>query len=137
MERTSSRFNPDQGNGRWENREFVDSDRVPDAGGIKQEIHSSTLLSEEKLNRVEVQIFGQNYHIVGNENPDRVYALAQVVDRKMKEIAEHGKGISPLKIAILAALNICDEMLSIQENHQDIALKGEKLISLLSEVIEG
>lgn len=89
------------------------------------------------MNRVEVQIFGQDYNIVGNDNPARVQRLAELVDMKMREIADYTKGISPLKIAILAALNICDEMVSIQEDHENIALKGEKLISLLSEVIDG
>jgi cell division protein ZapA len=88
------------------------------------------------MNRVDVQIFGQSYTIVGNDDPDRVQELARLVDTKMREIAEHSKGISPLKIAILTALNIGDDMLSAREGQDAFAQKGDKLISLLSGVIE-
>lgn len=61
--------------------------------------------------------------------------LARIVDQRMNEIAQQSKGISALKIAILAALNIADEFLKQQETEKVLADKGGRLISLLDGVV--
>jgi cell division protein ZapA len=59
---------------------------------------------------VTVEIFGQEYKIKGDADPDRMGEIARYVDAKMKE-ASHGASAGSLaKIGILAALNIADEL---------------------------
>lgn len=64
-----------------------------------------------KENKVKVEIFGSSYILKGESDVGYMQKLASYVDRKMRQIQEDTKIISPTKIAILAALNITDELL--------------------------
>jgi cell division protein ZapA len=62
----------------------------------------------EGLTRVE--IYDQIYQIKGGIQADYVKQLAAYVDSKMREIAQGSKTVDSLKVAVLAALNIVDEL---------------------------
>lgn len=83
----------------------------------------------------KVEIFGRTYMIRGDAEPEYVHRLGEYVDKKMREIAENAPTVSSLKIAILAALNICDELFkyreSMKNSDQAIDKKAEDLLSLL------
>lgn len=59
---------------------------------------------------VTVSIYDQTYHLRGQ---NRVYIerLAAVVDMKMRAVASHGTTVDSLRVAVLAALNVADELL--------------------------
>ena len=59
---------------------------------------------------VEVEIFGSTYHVRGDSNSQYLQELAALVDEKMQEVADHIKTVDRSKIAILAALNVADEL---------------------------
>jgi len=61
-------------------------------------------------NVVQVQIFGHNYTIRGEADQDYIMGVATYVDRKMREITEKLPVASLSKVAILASLNIADEL---------------------------
>jgi cell division protein ZapA len=61
-------------------------------------------------NVVNVQIFGHSYTIRGGEDQDYIMGVAAYVDRKMREITEKLPVASLSKVAILASLNIADEL---------------------------
>ncbi|MEW5977900.1 MAG: cell division protein ZapA [Acidobacteriota bacterium] len=63
----------------------------------------------------QVEIYGQSYPIKGSVDADYVGQLASYVDTKMKEIAGTSKTVDSLKVAVLAALNIADEMFQLRE----------------------
>ena len=67
----------------------------------------------DELTRVE--IYGQIYSLKGEGNQKYVQELAAYVDRKMREIAEHTTTVDSLKLAVLAAVNIADELHSTRE----------------------
>src|SRR6059036_2304180 len=56
-----------------------------------------------------VEIFGQTYNVRGEGDPDYLTELARFVDSRMREVAAQVATVDPVKIAILAALNIADE----------------------------
>lgn len=60
--------------------------------------------------RVQVSIFGHDYRVRGEADPEHIRELAAFVDRTMKEIAAGSRQVSPLRIAILAAFNIAAEL---------------------------
>jgi len=64
--------------------------------------------SPEGLTRVE--IYDQLYQIKGGIETEYVKQLASYVDSKMREIAQGSKTVDSLKVAVLAALNIVDEL---------------------------
>jgi cell division protein ZapA len=67
----------------------------------------------EGLTRVE--IYDQLYQIKGGIETEYVKQLAAYVDSKMREIAQGSKTVDSLKVAVLAALNIVDELFQERE----------------------
>ena len=58
-----------------------------------------------------VKIFGKDYPIASDQNPEYIQRLAEFVDKKMNEIAESGDSLSTSRVAVLACLNIADELM--------------------------
>jgi len=70
-------------------------------------------------NVVQVQIFGHQYTIRGEANQDYILGVAAYVDRKMREITEKLPVASLSKVAILASLNIADELFKERARNQN------------------
>ncbi|HVS33495.1 MAG TPA: cell division protein ZapA [Thermoanaerobaculia bacterium] len=87
----------------------------------------------------EVEIFGQTYSVRGEGDPDYLMELARVVDARMREVAAQVATVDPLKIAILAALNIADEFSRYRKQREDAAgiwvEKTEEISERLGKVI--
>jgi cell division protein ZapA len=62
------------------------------------------------MERVQVEIFGQVYSIKGGNDPAYMRDLAAFVDGKMKEIEKGTGTVDPLRVAILTAITITDEL---------------------------
>jgi cell division protein ZapA len=58
-----------------------------------------------------VTIFGRTYHLRGGDEPGHLTELADLVDEKMREVADATGTADTLKVAILASLNIADDYL--------------------------
>ena len=63
-----------------------------------------------KGQQVRVTIFGMEYTLKSEENPQFIVELANYLNEQMTEISERSPTNSALKIAILAALNITDDL---------------------------
>ena len=64
---------------------------------------------------VPVFISGQRYPIRSTLEPAYIVELAAYVEEKMKAAAEAGTAHDTLRLAVLAALNIADEMFRCRE----------------------
>jgi len=58
---------------------------------------------------VTVEIYDQTYHLSG-QDPDHIRELAARVDAKMRSVAAQGRTVDSLRVAVLAALNLADEL---------------------------
>jgi len=58
---------------------------------------------------VTVEIYDQLYHLSG-QDPEHIRELAARVDAKMRAVAAQGKTADSLRVAVLAALNLADEL---------------------------
>src|SRR5579863_4779758 len=56
-----------------------------------------------------VSIYDQAYHLTG-QNPAHIHKLAELVDSKMRAVASQGRTVDSLRVAVLAALNLADEL---------------------------
>jgi cell division protein ZapA len=65
-------------------------------------------------NQLRVNIFGAEYVLKATENQEEIKKIAEYVDQKMKEIDRSQAISSNVKIAILAALNIAEELFQNQ-----------------------
>jgi len=76
--------------------------------------------------KIRVNIFGSEYVLKASENEEYIINIAKYVDEKMRLIDKSNNINSKSKVAILAALNIAEEL--IQERDY-----REKLIDQLNE----
>ena len=82
-----------------------------------------------------VEIFGQTYNVRGEGDPNYLTELARLVDSRMRDVAAEVATVDPLKIAILAALNIADEFSRYRKEHGGWIEKTEEISDRLSKVI--
>lgn len=94
---------------------------------------------EGKLNTISVNIFGVEYKIVGDMDPEHYEKLARYVDEKMWEISEGSNIVSSTKVAVLTALNIANELFLERDaksgDMETVEEKTTRLISILDKYI--
>jgi cell division protein ZapA len=86
-----------------------------------------------ETNYVTVEIYDQVYHLSG-QDPDHVRELAARVDAKMRAVSSHGRTVDSLRVAVLAALNLADE-LTQASGAQPGHARAVSLHGLLDEVL--
>jgi cell division protein ZapA len=69
---------------------------------------------------VSVEIYDQIYTLRGTD-PEYIEHLARVVDAKMRAVAEHSNTVDSLRVAVLASLNIADELLCLRERFRTLS----------------
>jgi len=88
---------------------------------------------------VRVEIYDQTYHLRGSD-PKYIAALAEYVDAKMRLIGQQAATVDSLRLAVLAALNIADELHVLKRKYDSIASdyneRAEQLAGALDEVLQ-
>jgi cell division protein ZapA len=69
---------------------------------------------------VKVEIYNQTYNIRGDGNSEYIIQLAEFVDRRMREVASSTLTVDSLKVAILAALHIADELHQLKRVYEQM-----------------
>jgi len=77
--------------------------------------------NERQTTSVTVEIYDQTYHLRGHD-PEYIRMLAGMVDSKMHAVAAQGTTVDSLRVAVLAALNVADELATLAEKYR--ALSG-------------
>ena len=85
----------------------------------------------------DVEIFGSSYHVRGDKDPELLQELAGLVDGKMREIAQQVSTVDTAKIAILAALNIADELMQCRKQQEGERVAIQDKVTRLAERLEG
>jgi cell division protein ZapA len=86
---------------------------------------------------VDVEIYGAFYPVRGEHDREYLEKLAGVVDHKMREIGSHVPTVDTGKIAILAALNLADELLQCTKQQEgERVLIMEKVAELTGELTQ-
>ncbi|MEO0142827.1 MAG: cell division protein ZapA [candidate division WOR-3 bacterium] len=91
-------------------------------------------------NEVIVNIFGNDYRIVSEDmDVERIKKIAEIVDKKMREIHRDFPLPSTTKIAVLACLNLVDEYIQREEQFNrklvDLEQRINSLILKIDEAI--
>ncbi len=91
-----------------------------------------------------VEIYDQIYQLRGTD-PAHIERLASVVDSKMRAVSAHGQTVDSLRVAVLAALNIADELLALRARYEALSTSAAQiqmkaragsLMGMLDEVLE-
>lgn len=78
--------------------------------------------------RVEVEIFGEYYTLKGDSSPEKLIMLSHYVNSKMKALSGLNPRLSRTQTAVLAALNIAEELKRLQDEHDNLVriIESEK-----------
>ena len=76
--------------------------------------------SRPENDAIAVDIYDQIYHLRGTDAA-YIEQLATVVDGKMRAVASQGGTVDSLRVAVLASLNIADELECLRERYAALA----------------
>jgi cell division protein ZapA len=80
-------------------------------------------LSGDKKNKITVDIYGQQYTIVGAESSSHIRLVASMVDDKMREISSKNPHLDTSKLAVLTAVNAVHDYLKLKDEMDQLQLE--------------
>ena len=94
-------------------------------------------MEEEKKSLVRVSIFGHEYTVKAPADPEYIKKVAEYVSERMKEVEEGLASDQTIsRIAILAAMNIADELFANKKSSSEVSVNFENRIQSLVEYID-
>ncbi len=100
-------------------------------------------MTTELDSRVYVDILGETFTIRGDAEPGYIAEVARLVDLRMRDLKAAFPSINRHKIAVLAAINLADELLQErshcheQDYTQSFLERTRQLITMLDEGLVG
>ena len=85
---------------------------------------------------IQVEVFGQRLNLQGEGEEAYFHELAGYVDAQMRNLAQQTPTSTPTKLAILAAINITDQLLRQERQRQTGDAEFERRTQTLVETIE-
>ena len=89
---------------------------------------------------MKLDIYGQTYNLSVEENEEYLQELAAYVDQKMHSVSEAARTVDSVKVAVLAALNIADELFIARAREEKLRgplrKRVERCVSLVERAIE-
>lgn len=87
----------------------------------------------DRESTVWVSILGQEYPVRADADADYIREIAAFVDARMRLIQQSDPERPALKVAILSALNLTDELFALRREKQDLAERYERKVRELTE----
>lgn len=70
--------------------------------------------------KVIVEIYGEKHVVRGGDSPEHIQKVAHEVDKKMRLIAQRIPRLAVHQVAVLAALNLADELEKLREEQETL-----------------
>lgn len=91
----------------------------------------------DESNQVKISIFGQEYSVKAPADETYIKKIAEYLDEKMREVQSgFSTTQSSTRIAILAGMNITDELFTAKQSGELESSDAEQKISSLIELID-
>ncbi|NQD64994.1 cell division protein ZapA [Bacillus haikouensis] len=84
-------------------------------------------MSEEQKSRTTVDIYGQQYTIVGTESTSQIRFVCSKVDDKMREINSMNPSLDTGKLAVLTAVNAVNDYIKLKEQFEELEREIKRL----------
>ena len=85
---------------------------------------------------IRVEIYNQTYNIRSDGDSEYIAQLAEFVDARMREISSGTLTVDSLKVAILAALHIADELHRLKRLHVQAASQLASRSAVCGEMLD-
>ena len=92
---------------------------------------------------VKVRVLDREYAFAsqGEEMDERLQHVARLVDEKMREVRGTSRTLTPMQIAVLAGLELVDELLRMRQDvsavEEDISQRANRLTESLGQLLRG
>ena len=81
----------------------------------------------EFKNRINVTINDQNYTILGEDDPERIRYVADLVDGKIRELGRRNAGLDSVRKSVLTAVNVMHELVLLEEENARLREEIQRL----------
>jgi len=88
------------------------------SSGVGRTINKGSMEGSNNSPTIRVEIYNQTYNIRSDGDTEYIIQLAEFVDSRMREISSGTLTVDSLKVAILAALHIADELHRLKNMHE-------------------
>ena len=88
------------------------------SSGFGRVINKGSMEASTSSPTIRVEIYNQTYNIWSDGDTEYIIQLAEFVDSRMREISSGTLTVDSLKVAILAALHIADELHRLKNMHE-------------------
>jgi len=88
------------------------------SSGFGRVINKGSMEASTSSPTIRVEIYNQTYNIRSDGDTEYIIQLAEFVDSRMREISSGTLTVDSLKVAILAALHIADELHRLKNMHE-------------------
>lgn len=89
---------------------------------------------------MKVEIFDQAYNIQTDGDESRLRRVASFLDEKMRAVAESTRQVDSTRVAVLAALNIADELFTLRTRQEEVEgplrRRVERCVRLVERTLE-
>lgn len=86
--------------------------------GTGQTLSKGSMDTTTTTPTIRVEIYNQTYNIRSDGDTEYIIQLAEFVDSRMREISSGTLTVDSLKVAILAALHVADELHRLKHLHE-------------------
>lgn len=97
-------------------------------------------MSSTHASVVHVKIYDREYSLRTTGDPERLQALCHNLDRLMREVATASGSIDTLKVAILAAITVADDLdrarEALRQVDESLSRRSLECVSILDRCIE-
>jgi cell division protein ZapA len=94
---------------------------------------------QPQANSVRVKIYDREYAFRTTGDPERLQALCARLDKRMREIADSTGAVDTLKVAVLAALSLADDLQKSREElkklDDSVSRRSLACVSMLDRII--
>lgn len=89
---------------------------------------------------MKIEIFDQTYNVQADGDEAYLRELAAFVDEKMRTVAEATRQVDSMRVAVLSALNIADELFTLRKRQHELEgplrQRVEKCVNLVEKALE-
>src|SRR6476646_6057946 len=110
------------------------------SAGIGQMLNKGSMEATTSSPTIRVEIYNQTYNIRSAGDTEYIIQLAEFVYGRMREISSGTLTVDSLKVAILAALHIADELHRVKNMHEQadsqLAARSSECAEMLDRLLK-
>ncbi|MEP6635721.1 MAG: cell division protein ZapA [Acidobacteriota bacterium] len=110
------------------------------SAGISETLGKGSMDTTAHSPTIRVEIYNQTYNIRSDGDTEYIIQLAEFVDSRMREISSGTLTVDSLKVAILAALHVADELHRLKHLHEQadaqLATRSSECSEMLDQLLK-